>query len=300
METATELQARFGIADVLTVSEKAPGYPVIHVDNPCAKAAIALHGAHIIEFQPSGEEPVLWLSSDAVFSAGKAIRGGIPICWPWFGGHPEGQLPAHGFVRNRFWQLQSTQQLDNGFTRLIMSTCDDDASRVLWNHRFRLRLVVVVGNTLSVTLEMQNPGDSAYTITAALHSYFNVADISKVHISGLDGVGYMDQLLGNHWRTQYGDVHIAGEVDRIYHPVPADEIVCDQGFGRRIRLGKTGSCSSIVWNPWIDKSGSMGDFQKGGYRHMVCVETGNVAGDKVRLAPGSSHSLGLLISVERN
>jgi glucose-6-phosphate 1-epimerase len=153
VNSALQLQRKFGITNIVSLTQKAPAYPVIEVDNEYARASIALHGAHVMEFQPKGDDPVLWLSRDAVYSEGKAIRGGIPICWPWFGGHPNGGLPAHGFVRNRFWQLVLSEQLDNGSTRLIMSICDDDASRSMWDCRFRVRLTIVVGSELSLSLE---------------------------------------------------------------------------------------------------------------------------------------------------
>jgi D-hexose-6-phosphate mutarotase len=300
VNSANELQHKFGIASIVTVSEKAPGFPVIEVENQYAKATIALHGAHVMAFQPTGEQPVLWLSRDAMYVAGKAIRGGIPICWPWFGGHPTGNLQAHGFVRNRFWQLESVVQLANGFTRLIMSTGDDDISRALWDHRFRLSLTVVVGNDLSLALEMQNLDSVSYTLTAALHSYFNVADISKVDIWGLEGIEYIDQLRNNQRLMQSGAIRFDGELDRIYCSATADELIHDTRLKRKIRLRKTGSRSTVIWNPWIRKADSMGDFEKGGYRHMVCIETGNAADDIVQLAPNMSHELGVVISVERS
>lgn len=300
MNSALDLQQKFGIPNIVSVTEKAPGYPVIEIDNGYARASIALHGAHVMEFQPKGEEPILWLSRNAIYSEGKAIRGGIPICWPWFGGHPDGRLPAHGFVRNRFWKLDSSEQLANGFTRLVMSTSDDDKSRALWQHHFRLRLSVVVGDALSLTLEMENPGPSSYTITAALHSYFNVGDVSKVDIAGLEGVEYIDQLRNMQRLVQDGPVRFEGELDRIYYPACAEELLHDRQLHRKIHLRKTGSRSTIVWNPWIRKAESMADFEKGGYRHMVCVETGNAADDIIELAPNGSHVLGVLISSERN
>ena len=300
MNSALQLQRKFGITDIVSVTQKAPDYPVIEIVNEYARASIALHGAHVMEFQPRGEDPVLWLSRDAIYSEGKSIRGGIPICWPWFGGHPDGELPAHGFVRNRFWQLESSEQLENGSTRLVMSIGDDDTSRSMWDYRFRLRLTIVVGNKLSLSLEMENLGSSSFTVTAALHSYFSVADVSKVDVLGLEGVEYIDQLLGNKQLIQTGPVRFDGELDRIYYPARADEILRDYQLKRDILLKKTGSRSTIVWNPWVTKADSMDDFEKGGYRNMVCMETGNAAGDIVQLVPHETHVLGVVISVEVN
>ena len=300
MTSALQLQRQFGITNILSVTQKAPDYPVIEVDNEHAKASIALHGAHVMEFQPKGADPVLWLSRDALYSEGKAIRGGIPICWPWFGGHPDGELPAHGFVRNRFWQLESSEQLDNGATRLVMCISDDDTSRSMWDYRFRLRLTIVVGNELSLSLEMENLDSSSCTVTAALHSYFNVADVSDVDVLGLEGLEYTDQLLGNKQLVQTGPVRFDGELDRIYYPARADETLRDYQLNRDIIIKKTGSCSTIVWNPWVTKAESMADFEHGGHSNMVCVETGNAGEDTVQLLPNESHVLGMVISVEVN
>lgn len=300
MNSALQLQRKFGINNSVSITQKSPGYPVIEVDNEHARASIALHGAHVMTFQPRGQAPVLWLSRDAVYCKGKAIRGGIPICWPWFGEHPDREKPAHGFVRNRFWQLESSEQLDNGCTRLILSIGDDEQSRSMWSYYFRLRLTVVVGNELTLALEMENLGSSPFTITGALHSYFSVADVSKVDVLGLEDVQYIDQLLGNKQFTQTGPIRFDGELDRVYYPALANEILRDYPLNRDILLKKTGSCSTVVWNPWLTKADSMDDFEQGGYRNMVCVETANTAGNVVRLAPGESHLLGLAISVEAN
>ena len=298
MNSAQELQRKFGIPNIVSVTQKAPAYPVIEVNNEYARASIALHGAHVIEYQPRGKDPVLWLSNDAVYSEGKAIRGGIPICWPWFGGHPDADLPAHGFVRNRFWQLESSEQLENGSTRVIMTTGDDAISRSMWDYHFRLRLTVVVGNALSLALEMENLGTSFFTITGALHSYFSVADVSKVDVLGLEGVEYIDSLLGKKHLTQTGPIHFGGELDRIYYPTRSNEILRDYQQNRDILLKKTGSRSTVVWNPWDAKADSMADFERGGYRNMVCVETANAAGDIVQLAPNETHMLGVTITAE--
>lgn len=298
MNSTLQLQQKFGIKNIISITEKALAYPVLNVGNKYATASIALHGAHVMEFQPKGQEPVLWLSRDAVYGEGKPIRGGIPICWPWFGGHLDRKLPAHGFVRNRFWQLESTDQLENGSTRVIMTTGDDAISRSMWDYHFRLRLTVVVGNALSLALEMENLGTSFFTITGALHSYFSVADVSKVDVLGLEGVEYIDSLLGKKHLTQTGPIHFGGELDRIYYPTRSNEILRDYQQNRDILLKKTGSRSTVVWNPWDAKADSMADFERGGYRNMVCVETANAAGDIVQLAPNETHMLGVTITAE--
>ena len=166
-------------------------------------------------FQPKGHKPVLWLSRDAIYAEGVPIRGGIPICWPWFGGYPDGALPAHGFARRRFWQLDAIEQISSGATRVVISDRDDENSRSLWDHAFRLELTVLVGRDLSLSLKMTNSGATAYDISAALHSYFSVGDISRVDIGGFDNVEYIDQLECKQRRVQRGAIHFEGELDRI-------------------------------------------------------------------------------------
>ena len=297
MNSVSRLQEKFAIAGKVMVTEKAPGYPIIEIDNQFAKASIALHGAHVMTFQPKGHDPVLWLSGDAIYAEGVPIRGGIPICWPWFGGHPGGTLPAHGFVRKRFWQLESIDQISSCATRVIMNSCDDVASRSLWDHAFKLQLTVLVGPDLSVSLEMTNSGAAAYELTTALHSYFHVGDISMVDICGFDNVEYIDQLRGEQRQVQHGVIRFDGELDRIYQQTLGEEVIHDTALQRKISLRKTGSRSSVVWNPWARKADSMEDFEREGYRHMVCLETSNAGDDIIHLAPGESHRLGVVISV---
>jgi len=293
----SELQDKFGIAGIVTVTERARDYPIIQIDNEFAEASMALHGAQLMTFQPKGHKPVLWLSRDAIYTEGVPIRGGIPICWPWFGGNPDGTLPAHGFARRRLWQLDAIEQINNGTTRVVMSDRDDLKSRSLWGHAFRLRLTVLVGRDLSLSLEMTNSGATEYHITAALHSYFSVGDISAVDIAGFDDLEYIDQLKCKRRQVQQGAIHFDGELDRIYQGAVAEEIIQDNSLQRTITLQKTGSRSSVVWNPWARKSESIDDFERGAYRHMLCVETSNAGDDIIHLPPGGTHNLGVVISV---
>jgi glucose-6-phosphate 1-epimerase len=297
VNSASKLQEIFGIAGKVTVTEEAPDYPIIQIDNQFAKASIALHGAQVITFQPKGHDPVLWLSGDAIYAEGVPIRGGIPICWPWFGEHAGGTLPAHGFVRKRFWQLESIEQISSGATRVIMSSCDDVKSRSLWDHAFKLQLTALVGLDLSLSLEMTNCGVATYEITTALHSYFYVGDISMADVGGFDNVEYIDQLGGDQRQFQNGAIRFDGELDRIYQQTLPEEVIHDKALQREISLRKTGSRSTVVWNPWARKADSMEDFERGGYRHMLCVETSNAGDDIIHLAPGGSHRLGVVISV---
>lgn len=297
MKTARELQSEFGIDGTVSISEIAPGYPAIQVNNRYATANIALHGAHVMAYQPRGQEEVLWLSRDAIYRPGKAIRGGIPICWPWFGPHQNASLPAHGFVRNCFWRLDEIRELEDHSTRVILSTGDSEQSLSLWPFAFTLRLTIIIGPSLDLSLRMHNSSELACTITSALHAYFAIGDIARTELHGFEGLGYLDQLDANSRHIQVGAIRFVGELDRIYEGAIATAIIRDGGRARDIEISKSGSRSSVVWNPWIAKSGSMDDFESGGYRHMVCIEASNAGEDAILLPPDGRHTLGMSIAV---
>lgn len=300
MKSAAELQAQFGMDGVVEISDRTPHYPVIEINNAHAKASIALHGGHVMTFQPHGQDPVLWVSNTAYYQEGKSIRGGIPVCWPWFGKHPTNpDLPAHGFVRHQFWTLNAVEQDQNNATHITLSLRDDEETRKKWPHAFKLELTVVVAAALSVSLKMTNRSSEKLSFTSALHTYLQIGDISEIEIAGLENTGYFDHLNANKLESQQGRIRFDGEVDRIYKDTTADIVVHDLRLDRKIRTQKTGSHTAVVWNPWIAKSATMSDFDVGGYRRMVCVETTNAASDEILLDAGESHSLGTIISVEQ-
>ncbi|MDP5071758.1 MAG: D-hexose-6-phosphate mutarotase, partial [Congregibacter sp.] len=243
--------------------------------------------------------PVLWVSKDAIYAQGTSVRGGIPICWPWFGVQENAAMAAHGFVRNRFWQLRSTQQSDAGTTEVLLSLEDDERSRLLWPYRFELQLKVSVGATLTLALTMTNRAVTPVEISAALHSYFHVGDIAATSVQGLENTEYIDALQSFQRFKHAGDVRFDAELDRIYPQTSAPETIIDEALQRKICLRKQGSNSTVVWNPWVNKSSRMRDFEAEGYRRMLCVETGNIADDALTLQPGRTHSLCVDIGVEK-
>lgn len=300
MMLATDLQKRFGIPDQVSIVDLAPDYPVININNAHASAQVALHGGHVMSFQPHGHEPVLWLSGSAVFAEGKAIRGGIPVCWPWFADHPsDASLPAHGLVRSQFWELQAVDQLDDGATQITLSIQDTPESRTLWAHAFKLELVVTIADSLRCRLRMTNKDKVNCDYTGALHTYLQVGDISQLKVSGLDGVDYLDKLADDKRIQQQGDITVDAELDRIYTHTDAEVVVNDTALNRKICVQKQGSQTTVIWNPWLDKSAAMTDFEVGGYQHMLCVEAANAVDDIVRLAPGETHVLETRLSVKK-
>jgi D-hexose-6-phosphate mutarotase len=298
--TLKELNQHYAIGNHVQFKEIAEGMIVAEVANQHALANIALQGAHIATFQPRGEEPVIWLSPYAKFAPGKSIRGGVPICWPWFGPHKtDSKLPGHGYARTVPWQVLETKALPDGATFLRFCLVESDTARAQWPHASSAQLEVTVGKTLRVELVTTNTGNAAFELGEALHTYFQISDVAKMTIRGLENCEYLDKVQDFARCTQKDGIVIESEVDRVYVNTPADCVIEDKGLKRAIRIAKQGSLSTVVWNPWTEKADKMGDFGQDGHRNMVCVESGNALENVVTLAPGETHRLVAVYSVEK-
>ncbi len=293
------LNAQFAVAGHVSFRVGYGGLPVADIANIHATATISLHGAHVTAFQPHGQDPVLWLSDYCCWEAGKAIRGGIPVCWPWFAAHPaDSGKPAHGFVRTAMWKVMATEALANGATQITFGFTESEATLALWPYAFRLEMVVTVGAVLQVELVAHNTGNKEFICGGALHSYFRVNDVTEIAVRGLEGCTYIDSLDLSHRKLQEEPVTISSETDRIYVDTTADCTIDDPGMGRRIRIVRKGSRSVVVWNPWKDKAARMEDFGDQEYLGMICVETANAADDVVMVPSMGEHRLQTVISVE--
>jgi D-hexose-6-phosphate mutarotase len=272
---------------------------LLRIENEFAKCALfPEHGGHVAEFAPTGEQDILWLSEKSCFETGKPIRGGIPICWPWFGAHPtDSEKASHGFARIAKWTLDAVEELESGETAVVMSLTDDETTLKNWPHPFKLVHRVVIGKSLKLELTTTNTGTAPFEISQALHTYFNVADIAKIAVSGLDGVEYVDTIDGNATKIQNGPVTFSSEVDRVYLDTTAECLIGDPNMNREIRVSKKGSASTVVWNPWIAKAAKMADFGDDEYKGMVCVETTNAWADARTIAPGESHTISAEIAL---
>lgn len=291
------LNATFGITRQITFVNGPGDLPMVSIQNSAAEATITLQGAHILSFQPHDQQPVLWVSQHALFEAGKGIRGGIPIVFPWFGPHPtDPSKPQHGFARTMVWQVLGTSAGAEGTTQVRLGLNDTDQTRELWPQAFALEYVVTVGSTLEAKLIVRNTDEAAYTWTGALHSYFTVGDVRQIAIRGLDGTMYLDKVDAMQRKTQHGELTFDSETDRIYLDTDATCDIHDPALQRRIQVAKQGSRSTVVWNPWIDKARALADFGDDEYLGMVCVETANAAADAVTLAPGAEHRLKAIIT----
>ena len=285
---APNLDKKHLLSFELWYDEFPAGYPNIRISNAHATATIALHGAHVIDYIPRDQEPVIFTSVKAQFKEGKAIRGGIPVCWPWFGAHPsDSTKPAHGFARNRFWQVVSSSS-QKDYTEVVFEL--DTQAENIWESPTTLTLTIRVGAELSLQLTSTNIGDKDISIGGALHSYFYVGNSSKTEITGLEDTSYLNALNGVE-QVQDGSISFTEETDRVYKNTTDAVVINDPVFKRNITIEKSGSKSTVVWNPWIDKASAFADMADEEYQDFVCVETANALEDVYILGPGQSHTL---------
>ena len=296
--------ARFAIPGQLSFRTGAGGLIYADIDNHGGRATICLQGAHVVSFRPKSQQmPVVWLSDAARFAPGKSIRGGVPVCWPWFGAHDtESGWPAHGFARTVAWTVTGSRKRNDARTEITLQLVENEQTRAQWPHATRLALTVIVGDRLGLELATTNTGDVPVRIGEALHTYFQISDIGAVKVEGLEGCDFHDKVDNFTRKQQRGDIGFDGEVDRVYVNTGADCVIVDPGLKRRIRIAKRGARSTIVWTPWAEKAEKMGDLGRGksgaGWREMVCVESGNAMDDVVTVAPGETHTLAATYSVE--
>jgi len=300
MSVLNLLNQQHAIENHVQLREIADGVIVAEVANAHAISNIVLQGAHVATFQPRGEEPVIWLSPNAKFAPGKSIRGGVPVCWPWFGPHQtDSKLPGHGFARTVPWELLETKALEDGSTFLRFGLIENDTTRAQWPHPSTAQLEVTVGKSLRVELVTANTGSQPFELGEALHTYLQISDIANMTIRGLEGCEYNDKVGETARRMQQDGIVISSEVDRVYVNTEADCVIEDKGLKRAIRIRKQGSRSTVVWNPWTEKAEKMGDFGEKLHRDMVCVESANALENVVTVAPGETHRLVAVYSVEK-
>lgn len=280
------------LSDAVTICEF-QGVKIVRVIHDTAEAGISLHGGHLIWFKPAGEQDVIWLSEKAEFDTTKAIRGGIPVCWPWFG---KAATPSHGFARNSQWTLNEHRENNNGVIISLMLE-DSESTREMWPHKFKNELIFEIGTELKVHLTSTNVDDHSWSYAGALHTYFTVADINTVEITGM-GKNFSDSTLGDKAAEGNNTLTFTQEVDRVYTS-PQDIItINDKNNTRQIAVKNQGHNAAVIWNPWQDLSISMSDMADNSFETMVCVES-TIYGQGIELAPGQSHTLSTLISVKK-
>lgn len=287
-----QLNADYGIADKVKFVEGSGGFPLIEINNEHARATISVYAGQVLSFQPVTQSEVMFLSSQAYRQAGKAIKGGAPICWPWFGPDPEDKgRPNHGFVRNRLWQMRDVVSTQDGATQVIMGLVDTAETRKIWDYSFDLAIAITVGSVLTIELITRNTGEQSFSITQALHSYFTVGNIDRVTVLGLADKTYIDKVDEGKQKTQAGEITFSGECDRIYLDVPAELAIEDRQLNRKIEITATNSKTAIVWNPGAEISASMADLGDRDYVNFVCVETANAADEVITIAAGDTYKM---------
>jgi glucose-6-phosphate 1-epimerase len=274
------------------------GFPCLRLRASGGSATVYVHGAHVTDFVPEGKAPVLWMSRASVFADGKPIRGGIPICWPWFGPHAtDAARPAHGFARLRAWTPLDSSVLHDGRVRLRLGFQPEGAETALLPASLRVEMTLTVGAALELQLCSINDGPDPVVFEDALHTYFAVGDLAGVAVSGLEEKVYIDRMDQKRSKIQQGLIRFTAETDRVYEDRSACTEIIDEAGGRRIRIEKSGSASTVVWNPWIAKAKAMPDFGDEEWKEMCCVESANVGSARVPLLPGNRHETRVRISV---
>lgn len=255
-------------------------------------AEVYLYGGHITSWKNDLGEELLFMSSKVIFKPPKAIRGGIPICFPQFGNH--GNLEQHGFARNRVWSIDpdppsfATATLDNAFVDLILRPSEEDIKSWPHSYEFRLRITLGPGGDLMLTSRIRNTNadGKAFSFTFAYHTYFSVSDISEVRIEGLETLDYLDNLKDKERFTEQGDaITFESEVDKVYLSTPNKIAILDHEKKRTFVLRKDGLPDAVVWNPWDKKSKAIADLGDDDYKHMLCLEAASVE-KPITLKPG--------------
>ena len=294
----TALNRRYGIAGVAEIVVGNGGLPKVRVASASAAGEIYLHGAHVTSWCPTGASEALFLSSQSKWEVGKAIRGGIPICFPWFGDKVDDEsAPAHGFVRTKSWQLDAIDRFADAVT-VSMSTASDETTRKWWPSDFRLIYRATFGSELQLELEIGNTGEASLRFEEALHAYFEVGDVRTSQVKGLDAVPYLDKTDGYREKTQQGDVTITSETDRVYLDTQSPVELLDRVLQRRVTVAKENSRTTVIWNPWSEKAKTISDLGDDQWTKMLCIETSNVLGYAAEVAPGLRHRMTAVIRLD--
>jgi D-hexose-6-phosphate mutarotase len=295
--TASDLHRRFGIAGLAEVVPDLGGFPVVRITTPRSTGAIHLHGAQVTSWKPAGAEEVIFLSTRAKWAEGQAIRGGIPICFPWFRAKADNpDAPAHGVVRTKIWALDSIEHHD-GDIAVNMSTESESSTQRWWPADFRLLLRGTFGSNLKLGLTVTNTGSSKFRFEEALHTYHAVGDVRKASIRGLNGATYLDNTDGNREKKQQGDVRIISATDSAYLNTQDELELLDPALKRCIHVAKQNSRTTVIWNPWDEAAKKMPDMGEDAWQKMLCCEAANILTDAVELAPAESHTVAVTISV---
>lgn len=290
------LNEQYSIPNQLSFHEGPGGLDVAVINNVHATASLSLAGAHVMSFRPHSGRELLWSSPSAAYELSNAMRGGIPVCWPWFADHPHDPygMPIHGVIRTLPFQVTDVKELEGGGTQISLSASDTPATQALWAHAFQMEMIITVSRCLRIEWIARNPGSQPYQYTGALHPYFAVSNVHDLNLRGLENTDFLDKYDHNQRKTQSGSVLFPGKIDNVYLNTTSDMWLEDPGFRRTIHLRKLGSRTSVVWNPAEDDA-TFPDVGAGQHPFFVCVESANAADDSITVVPGGEGRLGMEI-----
>ena len=296
----TTLNENFGIPGVLTFEQHGELTCAV-ITSPAASATVYLQGGHVTEWQPAGEKPVLFMSAASAFKKGKAIRGGIPVIFPWFGDRHDGQPgPAHGFARTEEWEFGFAALAGDELHMSLLLT-PNETSRALGFDHFRVVYHLTIGHTLNLKLTAVSDGEAPLVYEEAFHTYFAVGDVRQTSVVGLHNVAYLDKRDGGARKTQTEDpLILTRDTDRVYLDTQATCVIDDKANARKITVAKSNSSTTIVWNPWAELTAKMADMEPGSWAEMICIETANAADASITLSHGEIHHMGCVVSVEKS
>jgi glucose-6-phosphate 1-epimerase len=267
-------------------------FEFVIIKHPNFDAAFTLHGAHLLHFQLKDQAPIIWLSKTAIYNEEKAIRGGVPICWPWFGAADKSlgdNLPGHGFVRTSKWSVKNINELANG-VEIEFLLKDSEQTRKIWPYQFELVLKATLTDTIKLELISKNTGTEIFTYNAALHTYLNISSPEACQVKGL-GNTYIDKLNAGKSETSDGCLQINAAIDSIYEKATGTVVLEDNGFNRQLTINNSGNDSEVVWSPWIEGAQGFADMPDDGYQTMLCIESAITKTNGQNVAPGQTHTL---------
>ena len=285
------------------------------IEHTHCKALVSLYGGHVLSWQPvhlpKGEQDVFWLSNDSLYQEGKAIRGGIPLCWPWFGGYIDehgNDAGNHGFARQVNWQIASVDVTEQGVTLVL--EWQGQQQHQLWPYHAKVTQTLVFGENFKQTLHIDNLSSQAFEFTGALHSYFAVSHPENVTVPALEPLLFDCKLTGD--KSQRDSLaNIVGPLDRIYYPVskevkpnkltpnkqaPKMMKIIDTGLNREVHLTSDNVNNWVLWNPGKDIAQGMTDIHSGGENEFICLEAANT--DWISVPAGESASFSQTITVK--
>jgi glucose-6-phosphate 1-epimerase len=297
--TPVELDRQFGIPGVVKVCEGNGALPRVQITGPFGAGEVYLHGAQVTSWKPVGHDEVLFMSTKSRWEEGQAIRGGIPICFPWFRAKADNpQAPAHGLVRTKSWEIESIVENESGVA-VSLCTGSDERTRRWWPGEFRLIHRVTFGSELRLELVCINTGTTPSRFEEALHTYNRVANVHEVRLRGLDSVRYLDNMDSNKEKMERGDIAIAAPTDDAYRNAQSPVDLLDPSAKRRIRLRKEHSLNTVVWNPWSEGAARLQDLGDGEWKQFLCVEAANILDAAATVAPGQEHMMAAVLTVEK-